>query len=60
MGGGSDHDAEDSWKLVYFIRHLPSLTLKERKQMEKRNPKGPEEFEGRRGRREVSERRELK
>jgi mono/diheme cytochrome c family protein len=43
-GGGSDHDAEDSWKLVYFIRHLPSLTLEERKQMEKRNSKSPDEL----------------
>ena len=41
--GGSDHDAEDSWKLVHFIRHLPKLTLEERRQMEKLNPKGPEE-----------------
>lgn len=42
--GGSDHDAEDSWKLVHFIRHLPDLTIEERKQMEKLNPKGPEEW----------------
>ena len=41
--GGSDHDTEDSWKLVHFIRHLPKLTLEERRQMEKLNPKGPEE-----------------
>ena len=41
--GGSDHDAKDSWKLVHFIRHLPQLTLEERKQMEKLNPKSPEE-----------------
>jgi mono/diheme cytochrome c family protein len=42
--GGSDHDAEDSWKLVHFIRHLPDLTVEERKQMEKMNPKGPDEW----------------
>lgn len=41
---GSSHDAEDSWKLVGFIRHLPQLTFEERKQMEKLNPKGPEEL----------------
>jgi hypothetical protein len=41
--GGSDHDAEDSWKLVRFIRHLPDLTIEERKQMEKLNPRSPEE-----------------
>jgi len=40
---GSDHDAEDSWKLVRLIRHLPDLTLEERKEMEKLNPKGPED-----------------
>jgi hypothetical protein len=43
-GGASDYDAEDSWKLVHFIRHLPSLTLEERKQMEKLNPKSPDEL----------------
>jgi mono/diheme cytochrome c family protein len=41
--GGSDHDAEDSWKLVRFIRHLPDLTVEERSEMEKLNPKGPDE-----------------
>lgn len=42
--GGSDHDGEDSWKLVYFIRHLPDVTLEERKRMEKLNPRSPEEL----------------
>jgi mono/diheme cytochrome c family protein len=42
--GDSDHDAEDSWKLVHFIRHLPELTLEERKQMEKLNPKSPDQL----------------
>ena len=42
--GGSDHDGEDSWKLVHFIRHLPGLTFEERKEMEKLNPKGPDEW----------------
>lgn len=41
---GSGHDAEDSWKLVHFIRHLPNLTLEERKQMEKLNPRSLEEL----------------
>lgn len=41
--GGSDRDAEESWKLVHFIRRLPALTLEERKEMEKLNPKSPEE-----------------
>ncbi|HLK62612.1 MAG TPA: c-type cytochrome [Bryobacteraceae bacterium] len=42
--GGNAHDEEDSWKLVHFIRHLPEVTLEERKQMEKMNPKSPDEF----------------
>jgi cytochrome c553 len=46
--GGSDHastghDEEDSWKLVRFIRHLPELGFQEKKEMEKLNPKGPED-----------------
>ena len=43
-GGGSGHDEKDSWMLVHFIRHLPQLTLDEKKAMEKLNPKSPEEF----------------
>jgi hypothetical protein len=42
-GTGSSNDDEASWKLVRFIRHLPQLTLDERKQMEKLNPKGPDD-----------------
>ena len=41
--GGSDHDAQDSWKLVHFIRHLSQLTIEERMEMERLNPKGPDE-----------------
>ena len=37
-GGG-----QDSWKLVHFIRHLPHLTVAERLEMERYNPKGPED-----------------
>ena len=40
--GGSD-SSEDSWKLVYFIRHLPLLTPQEEARMESLNPKTPEE-----------------
>ncbi len=43
-GGGSDQDAADSWKLVHFIRHLPQLTAAEKKEMEKLNPKSPDEL----------------
>src|SRR5271170_1523100 len=42
-GPGSEHDEQDSWKLVHFIRHLPQLVLEEKKAMEKLNPKGPED-----------------
>ena len=34
---------EDTWKLVHFIRHLPQLTTEEEREMERLNPKGPEE-----------------
>jgi mono/diheme cytochrome c family protein len=42
-GSGSAHDEEDSWKLVHFIRHLPQLSFEDKKEMEKLNPKGPED-----------------
>lgn len=35
---------EDSWKLVYFIRHLPKITAEELAEMEKFNPKSPAEL----------------
>ena len=43
-GSGSDHDAEDSWKLVRFIRHLPKLTAEEEAEMKEMNPKSPDEL----------------
>ena len=43
-GTGTEHgNPEDSWKLVHFIRHLPALTAEERMEMEKYNPKGPDD-----------------
>jgi mono/diheme cytochrome c family protein len=42
--GGSDHDDQDSWKLVHFIRHLPQLTSDELEEMKKLNPKSPDEL----------------
>lgn len=42
-GDDHDHAAQDSWKLVHFIRHLPQLSFEEKKEMEKLNPKGPED-----------------
>jgi mono/diheme cytochrome c family protein len=43
-GSGSHHDAEDSWKLVRFIRHIPKLTAEEEAEMQELNPKSPDEF----------------
>jgi mono/diheme cytochrome c family protein len=43
-GGGSEHDEEASWKLVHFIRHLPRLTDAEKSEMQKLNPKSPDEL----------------
>jgi len=41
--GGEHGNPEDSWKLVHFIRHLPTLTADEGMEMEKYNPKGPDD-----------------
>lgn len=41
QAGGND---EDTWKLVHLIRHLPQLTPQEEREMERLNPKGPEEW----------------
>jgi mono/diheme cytochrome c family protein len=44
FGKGGQHGGElDSWKLVHFIRHLPHLTMEERREMERYNPAGPED-----------------
>jgi len=43
-GASENHGgAQDTWQLVHFIRHLPHLTAGERLEMERYNPKGPEE-----------------
>ena len=44
FGAPGDGDL-DSWKLVAFIRHLPSLAQSEEMEMEKMNPKSREEME---------------
>ena len=44
-GGADQHADEDSWKLVYFIRHLPALTPAEIAEMESLNPRSPSELE---------------
>jgi mono/diheme cytochrome c family protein len=38
-GWGTSHGADDTWKLVLFIRHLPQLSAEEKKDMERLNPK---------------------
>jgi mono/diheme cytochrome c family protein len=43
-GEGSDDDAQASWNLVRFIRHLPQLTWAEKQEMRKLNPKSPDEL----------------
>jgi len=44
-GNGTAESAYGSWTLVHFIRHLPKITPEEVAQMEKLNPKSPEEYE---------------
>jgi mono/diheme cytochrome c family protein len=44
FGDGTARSATDSWKLVLFIRHLPQLSAAEIMEMEKLNPKTPEEW----------------
>jgi mono/diheme cytochrome c family protein len=41
--GGDPAHQQDSWKLVLFIRHLPQISADERIEMERYNPKGPED-----------------
>jgi hypothetical protein len=43
--GGTAHSERDSWKLVRFIRHLPSLSRSEIREMESLNPKTPDDIE---------------
>jgi mono/diheme cytochrome c family protein len=40
-GGGNERG---SWDLVHFIRHLPKLTREELLEMERLNPKAPDEW----------------
>ena len=41
--GDNGHTEEDSWKCVLFIRHLPKQTPQEIAEMEKLNPKAPDD-----------------
>jgi mono/diheme cytochrome c family protein len=44
-GKEGDENDEDSWKLVHLIRHLKDLTAEQLKEMERMNPKSPDEIE---------------
>ena len=44
FGSGTAESAYGSWTLVHFIRHLPKLTAAEMAEMERLNPKSPEEW----------------
>jgi mono/diheme cytochrome c family protein len=44
-GEGTAASAYGSWTLVHFIRHLPEITPEEVGEMEKLNPKSPEEWQ---------------
>ncbi len=46
FGGTGDRASEaESWKLVLFLRHLPSLSTAEEQAMDGMNPKTPEEMQ---------------
>lgn len=45
FGSGTAESAAGSWALVHFIRHLPKLTPEELAEMEKLNPRSPEEWQ---------------
>ena len=44
FGRGTAESAHGSWSLVHFIRHLPTLTPEEIAEMQKLNPKSPDEW----------------
>ena len=44
-GKAGDENDEDSWKLVHLIRHFKDLTPEHLKEMQRLNPKGPDEYE---------------
>ena len=44
FGDGTAESARGTWTLVHFIRHMPKLTVEEMAEMEKLNPKSPEEW----------------
>ena len=45
FGDGTNESARQTWPLVHFVRHLPQLTTEEIAEMEKLNPRSPEEWQ---------------
>jgi mono/diheme cytochrome c family protein len=45
FGNGTAASAAGTWQLVHFIHHLPKITAEELAEMEKLNPKSPEEWQ---------------
>lgn len=45
FGEGTAGSAAGSWKLVHLIHHLPEIRAEEISEMEKLNPKSPEEWQ---------------
>jgi len=43
FGDGSEESKEETWHLIAFLRHLPKLAPEEKLEMERLNPRGPEE-----------------
>ena len=44
FGDGSEEGKRGSWHLVAFVRHLPQLSPEEKLEMERLNPKSPDEW----------------
>jgi mono/diheme cytochrome c family protein len=44
FGDGAEQSKRGSWHLVAFIRHLPRLSPEEKLEMERLNPKSPDEW----------------
>jgi cytochrome c553 len=44
-GNGTAESARSTWTVVHFVRHLPKITTEEIGEMEKLNPRTPEEYE---------------
>lgn len=45
FGGGTAESGYGTWGLVHFIRHIPKITPEELVEMEKLNPKSPDEWQ---------------